>query len=347
MKMKKLLVAVASAALSMMMVCGCGQEPDFKTNKVSKEDGKAVANGLAVYSSDEAGFSFLYPENDNVEFDEDNGVTIYIEDEDEIPYMLVKRTNKEGMTPQKYFKDSNKQILKTLKNVASTNICETKIDGKTTYMTRYIGELGDDEIVIERYIEIYEDFYIEYSAFTDEVGSLNTELYYAIKTLSTNTDAYLAGDFSDKLKSYKSDLGIKISLPVMFETKELTVGYLSTNDDAVILCVVCDEDNIGNKIDGRDDFLKAAAKDSGFVASFIGAESATFGSGSKEEIGGVGFYSYPAQIVSGGENMSGKMLLADYDDGGCVVVLYAVNETAENAEDIKDVCESAIETLRI
>ena len=308
-----------------------------------------IYDGLEVYTAESNGITFLYPSECEVAYSDEDGAGIYENGQGSLPYVLIKRTDKKGMTPQSYFSASNKQLLKTFKKVLSTPIHKTTVGDKTLYMTRYQCESNDgDEIVIDRYVELYEDFYIQYSSLSEEAGETDTATYYAIKTLTTQADAYTDGIATSLSPYSQKDTGISISLPDMYKVNELTIGYMVSGDKVIMLCLKCDSDGNGNPIESRDDFIELAMSDSSFMASYLGADSVTFGDGAKEKINGHDYYVYPMTMKGNNGDSddvyTGKIYLGDMRSG-CMVACYGVSETARKADDIKELFESSIETL--
>lgn len=124
-------------------------------------------------------------------------------------------------------------------------------------------------------------------------GSLNTELYYAITTLQVETNAYV-GAYSDKLSFHRAeDLGLAIEIPDMLDTKELTIGYYASSDDAIMLTVWIEKDDDGKAIYNRQDFIDRASQSPVFVAGLLGADSASFTQGKEESYGGKSFTAIP------------------------------------------------------
>lgn len=340
---KKLTVILFMTALALGLTA-CNTS--YVVNKLDSKSGKPLTNGLELYDSPDTDFCFLYPAGEVVSYSEADGVTVYKDQTGKGPYLLIKKTDKKGMTPEKYFKASDKQMLDSFENVSSTKIYETKIDEKTLYMTRYIVSDGSKEKVIERYIELYEDFYIQYTAISEEIGELNTETYYAIKTLSMADGAY--GDvFVDTLSEHiHPDTEMYIELPDALNVTTLTIGYLASSQDAIMLCVTCSEDDDGNAIQNRDDFLAKASQNDGFVASYIGADTAEFGKGSVETIQGVEYYAYPMTLTFSNQIYIGKLVLANRTTGGCALGIYGIKDGCEHYDEYLDLCEEALSSMK-
>ena len=341
--MKKRFSVLILIGLLTVGLCGCGA--GFVTNEFSLPENKASAPGaLAVYGGEDIGFSFLYPYGMSVSQNEEDGVCIGYGD-GRIPYVLVNKTDKAGMTPERYFRSCDKQILQTFDSVQSSAIHEVPLEEKTLYMTRYLCGRDGSEIYIDRYVEIYADCYIQYTAVTNAADEMNTALYYAASTLSPEA-GYYYGEYSEALSAYaQEDTGLSIRLPDMLDTRELTIGYLATGDDALLLAVICTEDDNGNPIYNRQNFMDRADENPDFVAGYIGADSTTFGPGARTEINGREFYVYSMTMRTEDEVFSGEIFLANAEENGCVVMCYAVRDGSARADALAQLCLKAVNTL--
>lgn len=327
-KKKRVLFIAGGAALLIALLCilllfSFGQfGKHYLVNKADTETGASVADNFQLYSGDHIGFSFLYPAERTVGWSENDGAYIYCGSGKEAPYVLVCRTDKSGMNPEKYFKACDRMLLDKFPNLQSTPIQEAKVGDKTLYLVRYIS--GD--LVIDRYLELYDRFYLQYTAISNEKGSLNTELYYAITTLRVQENAY-TGAYSENVSLHQAeDIGLAVNIPDMLETKELTIGYFSSSNDAIMLTVRIAKDDDGKAIYNRQDFIDRAAEAPGFVAGLLGADSAAFTEGQKTTYGGKSFYCYPMDMKVGEESFSGELCLANADESGCWLVCYAVRD---------------------
>ena len=212
-------------------------------------------------------------------------------------------------------------------------------------MTRYQCSTGNSQIIIDRYIEIYKDCYIQYTAVTNAADEMNTALYYAATTLSPENGSYF-GEYSEKLDAHKQDdTGLSVQLPEMLDIRELTIGYFASCSDALMLAVVCTEDDNGDPIYNRQNFMDRAAADPDFVAGYIGADFTAFGDGAKKMINGKEFYAYPMTMHTGDEQFSGEIFLANANENGCVVVCYAVMDTGYRFDALSELCLRSINTL--
>ena len=341
--MKKLMSVLLMISLLMIGLCGCGT--NFAKNDFTlPQNRESVPDALDVYGGADIDFSFLYPYEMNVSWNEEDGACISYED-GQIPYVLVSKTEKKGMTPEQYFRSSDKQILKQFDKVQSSTIHEVSLDDKTLYMTRYQCITGNSQIYIDRYIEIYSDCYIQYTAVTNTADEMNTALYYAATTLSPEAGCYF-GEYSEKLVAFdQEDTGLSIQLPEMLDVRELTIGYLATSNDALLLAVICTEDDNGNPIYNRQNFMDRADANPDFVAGYIGADSTSFGAGSKKMINGKEFYAYSMTMRTADESFSGEIFLANADENGCIVVCYAVKDGSSRFNALSELCLKSVDTV--
>lgn len=330
--------------LCLLCATACGKE-EFVVNRENDEDDLIIEDGFELYQREEPCYSFLYPEGLEINYNSHDGTGIYTGEYRRVPYVLVKKVDEKGMTPQAYFADCDERMLNTFDHVSSTKICEVPVGEKTLYMTRYLCTDSDTELYIERYIELYDSYYVQYTAVSETIGELNTPLYYAILTLRNQNDIYSHG-ISKKFSYFEHpDLGFTVSIPDCLTVKELTVGYLASNEDAVLLCVDCNQDDAGNPIADREDFLARAAEDDTFIASFIGVSSTEFGAGSEETIHGKSFYRYPMTFSDGTHTFRGEIELADSKNGGCLLVCYGVRESCDYEKTLTELCEKAISSI--
>ncbi len=315
----------------------------YEINPAYTEKDMEVAPGLALYSGDNIGFSFLYPKYCGTG-KEDGSPCVYGDDIGVVPYMIVNRVEKEGMNPERYFRGVNRQMLKRFDSVDSTPIQEVPLDGKTLYMTRYVVSGEEGSFVIDRYVEFFRGFFIEYTAVSEETDRLNTIVYYAASTLSTVEGAY-KGAFSKKTERFShQDTGVTMDLPVMLETNELTIGTISRNENAVLLSVLCTQDDEGNPIYNRQDFIDRAAESPVFVASYLGSESAEFGEGQEFTIGGKNFFCYPMTMQNGVESYTGVLSIANASDTGVYLICYAVRDGAPEGESLSALLSRCVES---
>ena len=351
--MKKIISAVLSI-LCILTLSSCGNNTaavtDFTINEENEKTRMPVYEGLKLYEEDNTGFSILYPEEDKVIYSAADGVGIYKESVGQLPYLLVLKTASDTITPEKYFKACDKQLTKAFKDVSSTQIHKTDVEGKTLYMTRYQCSNGNDNsVIIERYIEIHDKYYVQYSSFSENAGEMDTETYYAIKTFSTAEGAYTEGIATSLSPYSQDDTGLSISLPDLFKVNELTIGYMATGHDTIMLTLLCSSDDFGNPIRNRDEFQQRATSDSTFMAGYLGAESVTFGEGAVANINGHDYYAYPMTMETYdgyvARKYSGRIYLGD-SPKGCVVACYAINDTNSDRDEIAKVCESSVATLK-
>ena len=333
-----------SALLCVLLICVFGRfGRHYIVNKADVETGAPVADNFRLYSGDHIGFSFLYPADHTAGWSDGDGACIYCGSGKKAPYVLVCRADKPRMNPEKYFKACDKMMLDKFPDLRSTPIQEAKVGDKTLYLVRYIS--GDR--VVDRYLELYDKFYLQYTAVSDEKGELNTELYYAITTLRVQENAY-TGAYSESVSLHQAeDIGLAIQIPDMLETKELTIGYFSSGDDALMLTVWIGKDDDGKAIYNRQNFIDRAAEAPAFVAGLLGADSAAFTEGRETEYGGRSFYCYPMDMKVGEESFSGELCLANANESGCWLVGYAVRDECIMQEQLRSLMEECASSVVI
>ena len=180
---------------------------------------------------------------------------------------------------------------------------------------------------------------------SQNAGELNTALYYVIK--SNGIAGEDNAEIEDEFKLYKHpDINMKIKLPTSLTSKELTIGYIASSDEAMILAVKVTSDDAGNPINNRDEFLAKTA-DKTFIASYLGVDSVNFGDGISVKINGNSFYSYPIEMITDGQKFTGKLLLADAKDEGCYLVCYGVKEGAKEENSLRTQCEESVKSVRL
>lgn len=344
-------LAVGGAALSAIMlfsfvalilVALLGDE-DYKVNKAAKETGMPVAKSMRLYSEEGLGYSFLYPAGTQTGADKD-GVYIYGAAGS---YVLIDKLEGRDMTPEKYFKASDEWIQSIFANAQSTEIHKVEIDDKNLYMTRYQCEGKDGICIIDRFVELYKDCYVQYLAVSDTAGSLNTPLYYAIKTLRLSDDAYEGAAGYTFTEYSQDDTGLAITMPDIFTVKELTIGYVARSEEAMLLFIKCIADDNGKAISSRQDFIERSLEDGNFVAGMIGVDSANFGACRQMDIGGTDFYCYPMELTADGVTQDGVLCLADAKDNGCILLYYSVNKDSVDHDEMLTLLGSCTESVRI
>ena len=335
------LILIFSMLTAILQSCGA----DFIQNEYTVSDEKESVPGvLNVFGGEDIGFSFLYPYEMNVLWNDNDGACISSGD-GKIPYVLINKTNNRFMTPEWYFKSSDRQILKEFDNVKSSKIHEVILDGKTLYMTRYQCDMEGQTVYIDRYVEIYPKYCIQYTAVSKTAEEMNTVLYYAATTLSPEPGRYL-GEYTEEMTQFmQDDTGLAIQIPEMLETRELTIGYIAAGTDAILLTVLCTEDDLGNPIYNRQNFMDRAEEEPNFVAGYIGADSTSFGAGAKKMINGNEFYAYSMTMLTGNEEFKGEIYLANADENGCIVVCYAVKDTSPRYDALSKLLLKAVNSI--
>lgn len=340
MKKKTLLIAICSLLIIAALIILPSALRGYTVNKADKVSGLSVPAPFALYSGKDIGFSFLYPEECRAGWEDDSACVYYGDGK-----LLVSRTDKKGMTPEKYFKSCDKLMLSTFQAIESTPIQEVPVGGKTLYLTRYKVGTGDGTLIIDRYLELYPSFYLQYTAMSPEANTLNTPVYYAIDTLRVSDGAY-QGAFSEKMELHTNEeASISLRLPAMLTTEELTVGFISRGENCVLLAVFCDRDDAGNAIYNRQDFIDRAAGSPDFVAGYLGAESAVFSEGQETKLAGRSFYCYPMTMTAGGREFSGQVCLANADETGVYLLCYGVRDGSPAAAELTALCLESLESI--
>lgn len=340
MKKKTLLIEICSLLIIAALIILPSALRGYTVNKADKVSSLSVPAPFALYSGKDIGFSFLYPEECRAGWEDDSACVYYGDGK-----LLVSRTDKKGMTPEKYFKSCDKLMLSTFQAIESTPIQEVPVGGKTLYLTRYKVGTGDGTLIIDRYLELYPSFYLQYTAMSPEANTLNTPVYYAIDTLRVSDGAY-QGAFSEKMELHTNEeASISLRLPAMLTTEELTVGFISRGENCVLLAVFCDRDDAGNAIYNRQDFIDRAAGSPDFVAGYLGAESAVFSEGQETKLAGRSFYCYPMTMTAGGREFSGQVCLANADETGVYLLCYGVRDGSPAAAELTALCQESLESI--
>lgn len=348
--MKKRILIISLAALLLLLAAFILPVllRNYTVNKPDKETEILCPAALSLYSGDKLGYSFLYPAGCSVGWEaDDNSACIYGGEAGSTPYVLVCRTNKKNMNPGKYFRQCDRLMLDSFSSVESTPVQEVELPGKTLYLTRYVVKNGNNMLTIDRYLELYKNFYIQYTAISPEAGSLDTIVYYAASTLRTAEGAYV-GAFTKKTVDYElTDINASISLPKMLDTKELTIGSFSSGENAVMLCVLCNMDDEGKAIYNRKDFIDRAAAAPEFVAGYLGADTASFTEGHEKNINGRSFYCYPMEMTTDGESFTGELCIGNADETGVYLLCWAVRNGCPAEAEMAELCQSCANTLKI
>ena len=150
MKKKTLPIAICALLIIAALIILPSLLRGYTVNKADKASDLAVPAPFALYSGKDIGFSFLYPEECRAGWEDDSACVYYGDGK-----LLVSRTDKKGMSPEKYFKSCDKLMLSTFQTVESTPIQEVPVGGKTLYLTRYKVGTGNGTMIIDRYLELY------------------------------------------------------------------------------------------------------------------------------------------------------------------------------------------------
>ena len=105
------------------------------------------------------------------------------------------------------------------------------------------------------------------------------------------------------------------------------------------------QDDNGNAIYNRQDFIDRAAENPDFVASYLGADSAVFSEGRETQLAGRSFYCYPMTMTAGGREFSGQVCLANADETGVYLLCYGVRDGSPAAEELTQLCQASLESI--
>ena len=92
---KKLTVLLLLTTLALGLTA-CGSS--YMVNRPDTQKGKPITNGMELYESTDVDFCFLYPAGEMTSYSEADGVAVYKNKTGNAPYLLIKKTDKKGMT---------------------------------------------------------------------------------------------------------------------------------------------------------------------------------------------------------------------------------------------------------
>ncbi|MDD5602805.1 MAG: hypothetical protein PHG48_01820 [Eubacteriales bacterium] len=343
------LTAAAFITAAVVWILNSDLFTKYKINEISVGAAKNIPQGFSLYSNGNElqEFTFLYPEELKTGWTEEDGAFIYCGDKRESPYILVHLSLSAKISPERYFSKFGKMVEKAYLVSALTPISEVAVGGKTLYMVRYTCHTGSETVIIDRYLELYDDFYIQYTASSGEADSLNTPMYYAILTMKPS-QGFVVQNMGDKLTGHTHEkMNFAIDIPAMLELKEIPIGYYADNESMIFFAAYSNSDPTGASIYDRNDFILRAAEVPGLVAAQIGVDSAEFGNGTERYYGGVSFYCYPMTMVSGNFKGSGSLCIADTESGGCYFICFAARDGVKSYDAIFEIGEKCAESFQI
>lgn len=333
-----------------------------------KKGNQTVTEGCRIYSSESEEISFEYPEGCKTAHDEENGTYIYLSESKQEPYVLVYCTNEKSTSPEKYFAGYKKAVKAAYENdddsirVSSfSDISKVKVGDKTLYMVRADFSKEGSTFVIERFIELYENRYIQYTVKSYHIEDDEPVLYNIIDSLRLSAGAYQNAQQSPEAAAedgsetedahlydtavFKNDtVGISMSVPVDIEASEIPVGIIAKSDDIMLFASYQNTDADGAAIYNTDDFISRCSAVSDLLDRQIGTDSIDVGNGKTAELNGQDAYVFDMTMVSGDFSGSGKLYMISGANTGCYLVYYAVadsvkatDEAEKNAEKIESV----------
>jgi hypothetical protein len=177
----------------------------FVGGKFTVNEPRAVAastapNGYGAMSSGALNLSFLYPLNLAV-MGQADGIYRYSTDGSSADIILVgAQTGKEK--PESYFKKYRAMMSQSYQDPDFDEIREVNTAGKTLYMLRASVLANGARQAVDRYLELYNDRYIEYTVMGPQAGKSDVVLQGIISSLVPQ-----AGIYSANPNSYETENG--------------------------------------------------------------------------------------------------------------------------------------------
>ncbi len=177
----------------------------FGGGKFTVNEPRAVAastapNGYGAMSSGALNLSFLYPLNLAV-MEQADGIYLYSVDGSSADIILVgAQTGKEK--PESYFKKYRAMMSQSYQDPDFDEIREVNTAGKTLYMLRASVLANGARQAVDRYLELYNDRYIEYTVMGPQAGKSDVVLQGIISSLVPQ-----AGIYSANPNSYETENG--------------------------------------------------------------------------------------------------------------------------------------------
>lgn len=305
-------------------------------------------DGFQVFREDRQRFSFFYPEDCQTAWTDEDGAYIYGDDDGRMPYVLVYLTATGKMTPKSYFTRFTEVVKQVDPRALAGPIEEVKVKDKTLYRVRYTYSDTGDTVVLDRYLELHDGFYVQYTAKSLSEGSLDTELYYAIHTIQVDRSLAGAATGDRTVVTREHDtMRFSIDIPASLPIEELPIGYLARNEEMLFFAAYSNSDPTGAAIYDRADFIARAAEVPDWVANQIGVDTAVFENGTEQIINGVSFYRYPMHMTAGGFEGTGLLYVASAKTTGCYLICFAVSDGSKQAEDNNQLASQCADRFQV
>ncbi len=160
----------------------------YVNNKHLEGSDLTIPPGYEVADVMQEGVSFVYPNTYTQAYDMQDGCYIYL-DSFGSQYVLVDYVQ-EHTSPRKYFKEYNKMLKDSYTSVTTSEIAEVMVLDKVLYLERSEIVEGETTYYVDRYLEPYEDAYVQYTVRTTLPGAGDDVMFRIISSLYTSTHVY-------------------------------------------------------------------------------------------------------------------------------------------------------------
>ena len=175
----------------------------YTVNEPGAVAASTAPNGYGAMSSGALNLSFLYPLNLTA-MEQADGIYLYSADGSSQDIILVaSQTGKEK--PESYFKNCRKMMKESYQNPEFDKIREVNTAGKTLYMLRTSMLANGVRQTADRYLELYNDRYIEYTVMGPQAGKSDAILQGIISSLVPQAGIYSANPNSSETGNAGND----------------------------------------------------------------------------------------------------------------------------------------------
>lgn len=316
---------------------------NYTVNSASEDTDLSVSEGYRLYISESENLAFLYPAECSTSHDEANGTYIYLAQSGEEPYILVLYSSGKSTSPEKYFSQYSKLLRSTYENAKVSKIAEVEVDGKTLYMVRSTVSEEGSTFTVDRYIELYEGGYVQYTVKSYHINDDELVLCSIISSLRLNAAAYhdaqaeAESTYNDTVMAKNESIGISMSIPTALNVQEIPVGILAQNNELMLFASYHNTDATGAAIYNMNDFVSRCSAISGLLPAQLGIDEVNVSNGRTATLGGQDAYLFDMQLVSGGFTGSGQLYMLSGSNTGCYLVYYAVADNVAAAETLQTV----------
>ncbi len=157
----------------------------LRENTVVTEPAGEVPQGFSVYNSEKYNVSMLYPAAMTIS-EQDNGIYLVAASS---AFMIVDTVNEKTL-PDAYFPAYKEMLNASYDNVELSDVTQLQVGDKIVYMVRGKVTADGKEQPIDRYIELYEDRYVEYTVMCSIPGEIDNIVNSVISTLIPQSGVY-------------------------------------------------------------------------------------------------------------------------------------------------------------